>query len=213
MKHPTSKILYSYWNEVRRGRMAPRRFDIEPARVAGILAETTILEQVDADTYRFRLAGTRITEQFATELRGRNFLDLWDAEDRIGLQQNLTTLQQLGGAMVLDFEAATATGRTVAFEAVLLPLIHTRDAVDRFLGAISSATRPIWLGSETFETLTLTRNEIIWPDGRPHAIAQRINPQPPALNPDTAGARIVRLHRRQFRVLDGGLTLDERRDR
>ena len=66
MRHRTTQIIYSYWNEARQGRLAPRRFDIEPARIAGVLAETTILEQVDNETYRFRLAGTRITEQFAT---------------------------------------------------------------------------------------------------------------------------------------------------
>lgn len=205
MRHRTTQIIYSYWNEVRHGRLAPRRFDIEPARIAGILAETTILEQVDEATFRFRLAGTRITEQFASELRGRNFLDLWGVDDRETLHHKLISMQQFGGAMVFTFDAATPTGRHISFEAILLPLIHTRDVVDRYLGAISSASSPIWLGSETLENLSLTSCEMVWPDRRPHAIAERMD-QPPALNPDTAGSRIVRLHRRQFRVLEGGRT-------
>ncbi|MEO1694679.1 MAG: PAS domain-containing protein, partial [Pseudomonadota bacterium] len=47
MKHSTSHSLYAYWNEVRDGRPAPRRFEIEPSRIAHILSETLILERVD----------------------------------------------------------------------------------------------------------------------------------------------------------------------
>jgi len=31
------QTLYSYWNEVRRGRIAPQRLEIEPSRIAAIL--------------------------------------------------------------------------------------------------------------------------------------------------------------------------------
>lgn len=203
MKNRTTQILYSYWNEVRHGRLAPKRFDIEPARIAGILAETMILERADDSTLRFRLAGTRIAEQFAAELRGQNFFELWGETDRTTLRHQLTALQEQGGALRFDIDAATASGRTVAFEAILLPLVHTRDIVDRFLGSISCAHLPLWLGTEPLTTLRLTASETIWPDGRPHAIAERLA-HPPALNPSTAAGRIVRFDRRQFRVLDGG---------
>ena len=74
MKQKTQDILYSYWNEVRAGRLAPQRLDIEPSRIAAILSETFMLERVDARTYRYRLAGTRLCGLFGSELRGQNFL-------------------------------------------------------------------------------------------------------------------------------------------
>ena len=77
MKQKTSQILFAYWNEVRGSRVAPRRFEIEPSRISEILPETFILERLDRETYRFRLAGTRICEEFGQELRGTNFLDGW----------------------------------------------------------------------------------------------------------------------------------------
>ena len=49
MKNRTSQILFAYWNEARQGRVAPRRLDIEPARIAGILSETMILEQTEGN--------------------------------------------------------------------------------------------------------------------------------------------------------------------
>ena len=45
---PSLQTLYSYWNEVRAGRLAPQRLEIEPSRIAGVLAETFMLERVDA---------------------------------------------------------------------------------------------------------------------------------------------------------------------
>ncbi len=203
MKNRTTQILFGYWNEVRLGRLAPRRFDIEPARIAGILAETMILERAEDQTIRFRLAGTRIIEQYGTELRGQSFLDLWSADDRSVLSRHISTIEQEGGALRFDIEAISIGERTVMLEAVLLPLIHTRDIVDRFLGSISCASPPLWVGTEPLAELRLAACEIVWPDGRPHSIADRFA-QPPALDPSTSVGRIVRFDRRQFRVLDGG---------
>jgi len=80
------QTLYSYWNEVRRGRIAPQRLEIEPSRIAAILSETFMLEVLKPDTYPYRLAGTRLCEMFGSELRGKNFLDGWSEEDRRGLE-------------------------------------------------------------------------------------------------------------------------------
>ncbi len=209
MKNKTSTTLYSYWNEVRSGRLAPRRFDIEPARIAGILSETMILEHVSGEELRFRLAGTRVTEHFGTELRGRNFLDLWSEADRTTLQRKLMALQDQGGALRLEIQASTAGGRTVVLEAMLLPLIHTPDIVDRFLGSISPITHPLWLGTEPLSTLELVEAEVVWPEGRPFAVAERMN-QTPVLTPQATAGRLVRFQRRQFRVLDGGRAADDK---
>lgn len=206
MKNRTTQTIYGYWNEVRQGRLAPRRFDIEPARIAGILAETMILEHGDDASIRFRLAGTRIAEQFGTELRGIDFLELWSSEDALVLHHQLDLLRKQGGALLLDIDAETATGRRVSFEAILLPLVHTRQEVDRFLGAISCASAPFWLGTEPLSALHLVSNRIIWPDGRPHNLAEKLA-QPPALFQPSAPSRIVRQEHRQFRVLDGGRKL------
>ena len=77
MRSKTSQILFNYWNDVRQNRLAPKRFEIEPSRIAPILSETFILERLDWDSYRFRLAGTRICDEFGVEFRGTDFLDGW----------------------------------------------------------------------------------------------------------------------------------------
>jgi len=203
MREKTSQILYAYWNEVRRGRLAPRRFDIEPSRIAGILAATMILERVDASNYQFRLAGTRICEQFGSELRGTNFFALWDDRDRNNLKQRLAEIADSGAVAVLEFEGKTRDERIASFEAILLPLLHAQPRVDRFVGAISCARTPFWLGREPIVEFALMRIDVVWPDGRPHALLERMDRRS-AFLPGESRGRIVRAERRVFRVLDGG---------
>ena len=57
MKLRTNQTLYAYWNELRAGRIAPRRLEVEPSRINSVLAETFMLERASPSTYRYRLAG------------------------------------------------------------------------------------------------------------------------------------------------------------
>lgn len=203
MQHKTSQILYAYWNEVRGSRLAPRRFDIEPSGIASILPETFILERLDTRRAPFRLTGTRICENFGEDLRGRNFLDLWRDGDRSDIEQDLATLADKGAVASITFEASRRNGDKVMFEATILPLLHLRQVVTRFIGSISAADAPYWLGTESLTIGAIVKREIIWPDGRPHPVIERLSHQSPFL-PAMQGARVVRFERRQFRVLEGG---------
>ncbi len=204
MRQITSQHLYAYWNEVRGDRMAPRRFEIEPSQIAQILPDTFILERIDAATCRFRLAGTRISEAFKAEFRGSNIFDLFGPEDRVALQRQVAVMAQQGGVGLLTIESATESGKIASLEMLLLPLIHTRDVVDRFLGALVANQNYPWLGLEPLSGLRLVRHELIWPNGRPQAVLEAAHRQAPFM-PHMRNARIVRSEGRQFRVYDGGL--------
>lgn len=204
MKQSTTKTLYGYWDATRGNRMAPRRFEIEPARIADILSDTLILERNDDTAFRFRLAGTRICDTFGQELRGSSFTEGWSADDRSTLQRHLGVISRQAGVGVFQFEAETAEGRTARFEILLLPLMHTRETVDRILGCIVAIDQPDWLGHEPLVARRLLSAEIVWPAGRePVPEPQR---QQAPFRTHIQDARIVRADRRQFRVYDGGLS-------
>lgn len=214
MKEVTSQQLYAYWNDVRSGRLAPKRFEIEPSQIARILPDTFILELIDTATARFRLAGTRICEAFASEFRGVNIFELFGAEDRVTLCRQFATIAKQGAVGVFEIEGETASGRKARFEMLVAPLIHTREVVDRFLGSCTPIEAPEWLGSEPVTTYKLVANEMVWPEGRPHAVTDAMHRQSPFM-PHVRNARLVRVDRRQFRVYDGGLapTLSQTEDK
>jgi hypothetical protein len=202
--HPSLHTLYSYWNELRAGRIAPQRLEIEPSRIASILSETFMLEHTDAGTYQFRLAGTRLCEIFGTELRGKNFLDGWSEQDRNALERDLATIGEQGAAAVLSTEGIVDTRHRVEFAANLLPLLHA-GKITRIIGVMSPTTAPHWLGSEPLRSRHLKHHRLIWPDGRPHAMLARMGRQTP-FQPALAapGVRLVKSEGRRFRVVDGG---------
>jgi hypothetical protein len=193
MQQPTSRQLYAYWDGVRNGRIAPRRFEIEPAKIASLLPETFIAECAGLLGFRFRLAGTKICEQFGRELRGVDFLTLWEAEDRDAIATLVRNVLADGAVGHGIFKAYTNQApRQASFELTLMPLIHTGQTVNRLLGAITAIDPPFWLGAEPLVRFGIVELHLHWPEGVPAFVAD-------------SGAEVVRLARRRFRVVEGGL--------
>lgn len=202
MKQSTTQILYNYWNDIRGARLAPSRFEIEPTHLAPILSETFILERGGEGSYLFRLAGTKVCEQFGRELRGEDFLEL--AVDDLGaVARGLDSVTSLGAVLQAEIEATTSDGRLAVFEAIVLPLLHPADEVTRYLGSLSAVSPPLWLGAEPIVSSWVATQTLVWPDGRPRSLAPDSENQLP-FTPELVAARVVRSAHRQFRILEGG---------
>ncbi len=157
-----------------------------------MLPETFIAEGAGLLGFRFRLAGTKICEQFGKELRGLDLLSLFNDDDREQLAAMLQAVFTDGAVGHGLFRSFTSTNRQATFELVLMPLIHTGETINRLLGVITAVEPPFWLGGEPLLRHELIELHLHWPDGPP-AHAER------------ESAEIVRLSPRRFRVLDGGL--------
>lgn len=190
---------------MRGDRLAPRRFEIEPSCIAAHLPDTFILERIDDTSSRFRLAGTRICEAFGHDFRGRNIYDMFDDASRAELYAAVSAIVARGAVGLFLIEAHDGTGHVATFEMLLMPLTHTREVVDRFLGSIVPVERLNWLGTKPLISARLLRSELIWPDGHPRGHVDSAHRQTPFL-PNIREARIVRSNRRQFRVYEGGLS-------
>lgn len=198
MQQATTRKLYAYWDTIRNGRIAPRRFEIEPAKISELLRDTFIAECSGLMAYRFRLAGTQVCHHFGRELRGVDFLSLWSLEDRHTMSSTLANIVNDGAVGHGNFIAVTESNREAVFEFALLPLIHTGTAINRILGSVTAIDPPFWLGAEPLVALELRDVGLHWPDGLPEFLATN--------NADAA------LHaRQQFRVVQGGLSRSNHR--
>jgi len=207
LRHKTSQTLFSYWDSVRGSRTTPpRRFEIDPGKIASILPSTFILERLDAETYRYRLAGTHVCDIFGAELRGTNFLAGWSPIDRASLIRHLAALSKQGAIEAIHMEAAAAARASTTFEVLLLPLRHTGEAIDRTLGALVPLDPPAWLGELPLASKRVISQQLFWPaaEPRPGAPETAAGDAPPPVLMPADHARIVRSERRQFRVFEGG---------
>ena len=81
---PLLAELVAYWEEKRRGRIAPRRGDIDPAELRRHLPYVHMLDVIDdgAD-FRFRLIGTAIVEGLGRDSTGKTFGEMFGARPEV----------------------------------------------------------------------------------------------------------------------------------
>lgn len=211
MKHRATRALYAYWNEVRAGRRAPRRLEIQPARLGALLADTFVLERADRLTFPFRLAGSRVSNWLGPDLRSRNFLSCWGEADQSLLERYLAAVSDRGCISLFTGEglffshvAGDRKGMATApFELIVLPLQHSGQAIDRLLGLIVplDASQPD--ADRPLQRLKLLAAEHMGPEER--RLDSLASADPPPFAPlNVRMARIVRQGQRQFRVYQGG---------
>lgn len=204
MRSQAGRALYLYWNEVRAGRVAPQRFEIEPSRFSAFLPDTFILERVSPTSLRFRLAGTRMVSAFDMEFRGGNFLDLFASADHPAVTSSMNSVARHGSVAQFTLETKGSAGTGLTFECIVMPLQHRGTAIDRFLGTLAPLDPPEWIDTVKFVPDRLVDHILIWPDSKPKSLMTD-SPRQAPFGPHIRHSKIVRFDRRQFRVYDGGL--------
>lgn len=137
MKSMTGLDIYAYWDELRGRNPAPRREDIDPAKLKHHLGDLFILTDKGEATPFFRLAGTRLCDLFGRELRDRPFSELWPRANATFPCRVARGILQHQLPVVFDVEAEDDHGASpLAFEMLLLPLRTDADAAQRLLGAL-----------------------------------------------------------------------------
>jgi len=167
MKLQATRDLYAYWQNLRRGRTAPDRSEIEPADIRHLLGHTFILEVVSRREYRFRLAGTRLCALYGREMKGKDFIDFWAGKDREAVVTMLNAITEDAAATVMGVSGRTDHGRTLAMEALMLPLKQGTDGYTRILGSLVPTDDPFWIGIHPIMTQDLASLRLIWPDEKP----------------------------------------------
>jgi hypothetical protein len=161
MKLASSRELFDYWTRLRGARSAPERSEIDPVAIRGVLADTFILEVNRFAGYPFRVAGGRTSSLFQRELRGRPFLDIWQASSRDEIAEMLAFVSDdaspaIGGAL------AKASGfQALELEILLLPLRHHGATHARILGLCSPASSPNWLGLAPIAPMALQSMRVL----------------------------------------------------
>jgi hypothetical protein len=61
--------LYRYWESKRQGRRMPARRDLDPSEVPSLLPHLTLIEVV-GEQFRYRLVGSRVTQDMGREMTG-----------------------------------------------------------------------------------------------------------------------------------------------
>ena len=145
MDHPNTQALHGYWNELRAGRDAPYRSEIDPRKIRGALETMFILETTPEGGLRFRLAGTRLCELTGEELRGRSAenLMIFGHEREIASLARRTLEEPGVGVMRVRAEhRREPSAESFSGEMILLPMRSELGDMTRILGAVNLTEAP-----------------------------------------------------------------------
>ncbi|MEO0680226.1 MAG: PAS domain-containing protein [Pseudomonadota bacterium] len=137
MEHSNTQALYSYWDELRAGRDAPSRSEIDPRRIAGALETMFILEALNDGQLRIRLAGTALCEMLGMEARGLMVETLMVEDQAHEAPMVAARALERPGPVVMRVRAVDAEGRDWVGEALFLPLRSELGELSRVIGCVN----------------------------------------------------------------------------
>jgi len=199
--HSTSLELYSYWIRLKGDRHAPRRCEVEPAAIRTLLSDTFILESEGRTGSSFRLAGTNICSLFGYDLKGTDFLDLWDNHGRETLESSLRILRNDAACISATWICKTKRQHDTDGEFILLPLSHD-GRINRILGAFVPLEKPYWHGAFPVASSHLTDIRAILPSE--HGLPMVSDRVAPILDTRDIPATLAGRRVRHLTIYEGG---------
>lgn len=137
MDHPNTQSLYRYWDELRAGRDAPTRSEVDPRRISGALDTMFILEALEGGQLRFRLAGTRLCEWLGMEARGCLVEAVMIPGHEAEMRDLGRRVLQEPGVGVMSVRADDGAGAVWRGEALLLPMRSELGEMARIIGCVN----------------------------------------------------------------------------
>lgn len=178
--HPSSRILFRFWEAARGEMSAAKKQDLKLAKISKILANICILERDRTrQSFKWRLAGTRVCKIWGRELTGSNVLSNWpDFEKQTmasGFDMVLAQLQPC----VARLKVISEHGNELGIEVLALPIQDTNSGEIQILAGIVSFQNPDWLGTQQLAGFELSAIRKIWTESLPGDILARPIPSLP----------------------------------
>ena len=183
------QALVDYWDGLRRGGTVPRRAEIDPRRIEGLLSDTFIIERIAPGLARFRVAGAHLADLMGMDVRGMPVSSFIHPDRRDGFAGALTRLFEEPATVQLDlvsrggFRQPELTARMV-----LLPLRSDLGDVSRAMGCLV-AEGEVGRAPRRFE---IARLRVAPVEGGAVEVS-RPAPQPPRPAPKRRGRPFLRL--------------------
>lgn len=138
MSDPILDSLKSYWENLRDGRVAPYRSEIDPRQFEHALENMFILEIVGEDNIRVRLAGMKLCEMMGMEVRGMSPRAFMMPGDRTRFDEAILDVVRKPAVSEFAMETVDYNGRSGTAYLLLMPLRSDFGEITRILGCITS---------------------------------------------------------------------------
>jgi hypothetical protein len=134
------KAAYAVWDAARAGRIGPRRDEIVPTTLRGVLPFTFTMDVVDdGKDFRFRFAGDRIYQFMGRRFAGSLLSEQTDSTFFDNMRTVFSACVAARAPITSGVRQATYPGKDhLEFEAMVLPLSENGVDVAHLFGAFES---------------------------------------------------------------------------
>lgn len=135
-RNPILLQLFEYWSAKCAGRAMPRRRDIDPVEMRGLLPHLQFVEMIDGgERFRYGLTGTAVVEAYGRELTGRFVDEVLPPERRPIAERHYRLVFETRRPVVVQNGYVTAQGALMVVDRLLVPLSNDGIAADLVLMA------------------------------------------------------------------------------
>lgn len=147
MTQSTIETLRSHWDDICEGDLPPFRSDIAPRTMPNVLDTLFILEQLNPEDTRVRIAGLKICEMMGMEVRGQSPMSFFQDNARGRFDSILTEVLGQPKIAKLGLDTVDKLGNKDHVDMILLPLRSDFGDISRIIGCVtvpdSGFTAPI----------------------------------------------------------------------
>jgi hypothetical protein len=179
---PTARDLLTAWSALPRRDDVPARADFDPMVVRQILPIVSLIERIDENEWRMRLAGTEIERRWGRALTGLSYTDIMAPAAAMSTLCEFEAIcrQPCGSWSMRHLELSS--GRRIDVETLRLPLRAADGGVSLILSCSGELTgRFLHEADQCREILTVIEQEFLdigagipewvcapWPTGGPY---------------------------------------------
>ncbi|QHQ35332.1 PAS domain-containing protein [Algicella marina] len=136
MKSDILANLRQYWENLRNGRVAPYRAELDPRKFEDALEHMFILEQLNPNQLRVRLAGMSLCEMMGMEVRGMPPEAFMEASHRAAFTAHINTVLNSPAVIELELLGRGHDGQETKARMLMMPLRSDFGEVTRVLGCV-----------------------------------------------------------------------------
>jgi hypothetical protein len=165
--HPGSRAVFRAWDGFRKGAPLPARDDIDLGALRPHIGNLFIIERAAGSaSFRWRLAGTGLTEIYRRDLTGETVLSGWDRFERNVIERFLNGVAEELQPCVLRYRLHTDSNQMIGAELLGLPVAARSGGVHIFGGLFAFRDVSV-LGHGRIAAMELSGARGVWSEHLP----------------------------------------------
>ena len=166
--HPSSRMLFRFWETMRAERAAPTRADLDLKQIRPLVPHLFIAEHATRQrSFRWRLAGTAICDLFRREITGGSVLAGWDAFEADVIRRFLTSTVDTRQPAMLRFRLHTDLDQEIGAEMAAFPLLASDGVTTHIFGGLFPFREIATLGYTEIARMEVAAARLVWTENLP----------------------------------------------